>query len=192
MRPDSFELASHVRAGLVTQGRNVIDIGCVASDMIYYAVGAMETAGGAMVTASHNPGKYNGIKLCGEGARGISLDAGLAEIRDAIKADDFKEASRKGEVTEKNVMVGWVEHALGFVDSERLKPYHIAVDAGNGMAGAVVPGNPCLPSTDGVLEVDGPEAPPLSLEASLFLSWLRRCLFHSLSEGISSESSSSS
>jgi phosphomannomutase len=139
MRPDSFELASKVRAGLVKQGRDVIDIGCVASDMIYYAVGSLGTAGGAMVTASHNPGKYNGIKLCGEGARGISLDAGLSEIRDNIKADNFKEAAAEGKITEKNVMVGWVEHALTFVDADKLKPYHIAVDAGNGMGGAVVP-----------------------------------------------------
>jgi phosphomannomutase len=139
MRPDSFELASHVRAGLTKQGRDVIDIGCVASDMIYYAVGSLGTAGGAMVTASHNPGKYNGIKLCGEGARGISLDAGLSEIRDNIKADIFKDSDRTGTVSEKNVMVGWVEHALKFVDVDALKPYHIAVDAGNGMGGAVVP-----------------------------------------------------
>jgi phosphomannomutase len=139
MRPDSFELASNVRAGLVKQGRDVIDIGCVASDMIYYAVGSLGTAGGAMVTASHNPGKYNGIKLCGEGARGISLDAGLSEIRDNIKADNFKEAAAEGKITEKNVMVGWVEHALTFVEADKLKPYHIAVDAGNGMGGAVVP-----------------------------------------------------
>src|SRR4051812_40644919 len=66
MRPDSFELAAAVRKGLVHQGRDVIDIGCVASDMIYFAVGSLGTAGGAMVTASHNPGKYNGIKICKE------------------------------------------------------------------------------------------------------------------------------
>lgn len=139
MRPDSYELASHVRAGLMKQGRDVIDIGCVASDMIYFAVGSMGTAGGAMVTASHNPGKYNGIKLCGEGARGISLDAGLTEIRDAVAADDYKESTNQGTVSKRDVMVGWVEHALKFVDVDKLKPYHIAVDAGNGMGGAVVP-----------------------------------------------------
>ena len=139
MRPDSFELASHVRAGLVKQGRDVVDIGCVASDMIYFAVGSLGTAGGAMVTASHNPGKYNGINLCGEGARGISLDAGLKEIRDAIAADDFKESAGHGQVKPADVMEDWVKHALGFVDAPNLKPYHIAVDAGNGMGGAVVP-----------------------------------------------------
>ncbi len=139
MRPDSFELAENVRAGLTAQGRDVIDIGEVASDMIYFAVGSLDAAGGAMVTASHNPGKYNGIKVCGRGASGISLESGLDEIRDAIVADKFKPSERQGEVTKQDVMEGWVDHALGFVDATKLKPYHIAVDAGNGMGGAVVP-----------------------------------------------------
>jgi phosphomannomutase len=139
MRADSFELASNVRAGLVKQGRDVIDIGCVASDMIYFAVGSLGTAGGAMVTASHNPGKYNGIKLCGEGARAIGLESGLSDIRDAIKTDDYKVAAKVGKVSEKDVMEAWVKHALTFIDTKALHPYHIAVDAGNGMGGAVMP-----------------------------------------------------
>jgi phosphomannomutase len=140
MRPDSFELASNVRAGLVKQGRDVIDIGCVASDMIYFAVGSLNAAGGAMVTASHNPGKYNGIKLCGEGARAIGLESGLSDIRDAIRADLLNPASESvGTVTKRDVMEAWVTHALSFIDTAALKPYHIAVDAGNGMGGAVVP-----------------------------------------------------
>ncbi len=139
MRPDSEELAAAVRSGLTQQGRDVIDIGCVASDMIYFAVGSLGAAGGAMVTASHNPGKYNGIKVCGEGARAIGLESGLSEIRDAIRADSFKLSSAEGTVTERDVMEDWVTHALSFIDTTALKPYHIAVDAGNGMGGAVVP-----------------------------------------------------
>lgn len=139
MRPDSAELATAVRNGLVAQGRNVIDIGCVASDMIYFAVGSLNAAGGAMVTASHNPGKYNGIKLCGEGARAIGLESGLSDIRDAIKADAFKQPAAAGTVSQSDVMEAWVTHALSFIDTEALKPYHIAVDAGNGMGGAVMP-----------------------------------------------------
>ncbi len=139
MRADSVELAEQVRAGLVRQGRDVIDIGEVASDMIYFATGHLKAAGGAMVTASHNPGKYNGIKICREEAKGVSLQAGLAEIRDAIAVDRYKAAGRTGTVTPVDVMEDWVKHALGFVDVAKLKPYHIAVDAGNGMAGKVVP-----------------------------------------------------
>ncbi len=138
MRPDSQQLAVAVRAGLVRQGRQVVDIGQVASDMIYFAVGHLEAAGGAMVTASHNPGAYNGIKLCGREARPIGIETGLAEIRDAVAADEFKPEA-PGSQQSQDIMEAWIGHALSFVDASQLKPYHIAVDAGNGMAGAVMP-----------------------------------------------------
>lgn len=139
MRPDSAELAAAVRAGLVQQGRKVYDIGQVSSDMIYFAVGHLNAAGGAMVTASHNPGQYNGIKLCREGARPIGIETGLAGIRDAIAADQFKDEAVGGSEEKQDVMVAWIDHALGFVEADKLKAYHIAVDAGNGMGGLVVP-----------------------------------------------------
>ncbi len=82
MRPDSAELAAALIAGLRKQGRDVIDIGEITTDMIYFAVGSMELAGGAVVTASHNPGEYNGIKFCRENARAVGLESGLADIRD--------------------------------------------------------------------------------------------------------------
>jgi phosphomannomutase len=139
MRPDSAELAAAVRQGLVKQGRQVIDIGQVASDMIYFAVGHLHAAGGAMVTASHNPGAYNGIKLCGLEARPISIETGLAEIRDNIKTDNYKAVVTAGSEQKQDVMEDWITHALSFVDVKTLKPFHIAVDAGNGMGGLVVP-----------------------------------------------------
>lgn len=138
MRPDSAELADALISGLLKQGRDVVDIGQVTSDMIYFAVGEMNLAGGAMVTASHNPGKYNGIKLCREQAKGVSLDAGLSEIRDAALAQKFKDPQETGTKTEEDVVEGWVEHAVAFA-GEGLRPLKIAVDAGNGMAGAIVP-----------------------------------------------------
>ena len=140
MRPDSAELAEAVIKGLQLQGRNVIDIGEVTSDMIYFAVGHLDLAGGAMVTASHNPGEYNGIKLCREGARPIGQDSGLLEIRDAVAADDFKPiAEPQGECTSQDIAEDWVQHNLSFIDVAKLKPLHIAVDAGNGMAGKIFP-----------------------------------------------------
>ncbi|MBW4061216.1 phosphomannomutase/phosphoglucomutase [Candidatus Saccharibacteria bacterium] len=139
MRPDSRELAAAVRHGLTLQGRDVIDIGEVASDMIYYAVGSLKAAGGAMVTASHNPGQYNGIKMCAEAARPISIETGLADIRDAIEADDYKVVDRRGEITKRNIMDAWVTHALSFVEPKSWPAYHIAVDTGNGMGGEVMP-----------------------------------------------------
>ena len=137
MRPDSQELAQAAVKGLTQQGRDVIDIGQVASDMIYFAVGSMELAGGLMVTASHNPGEYNGIKLCREGAGGISLETGLSDIRDKALAKQFDQ-QEPGEVEQQNIMDAWVDHAIGFAGDD-LEPLRIAVDAGNGMAGAVIP-----------------------------------------------------
>lgn len=139
MRPDSVELAKSVREGLIKQGRDVIDIGRVSTDMIYFATGHLEAAGGAMVTASHNPGKYNGIKLCGHGAAGISITTGLAEIRDAIKADRYLPEATPGSITKRDVTEDWVNHALSFVDISKWKAFSVAVDAGNGMAGAILP-----------------------------------------------------
>jgi phosphomannomutase len=139
MRPDSAELTEAAIAGLVAGGRDVVDIGQVTSDMIYFAVGDRNLAGGVMITASHNPGEYNGIKLCGEQAKPMSLEGGLGEIRDLVIANHFTEASAPGSRTTINIVEAWVEHTLGFIDPGELTPLKIAVDAGNGMAGAIFP-----------------------------------------------------
>lgn len=140
MRPDSSALAEALIKGLVAQGRNVIDIGEITTDMIYFAVGNEALAGGAVVTASHNPGEYNGIKLCREDAKPIGAETGLFEIRDAIINDTLKPAATTpGTVVKKDVAEDWVQHVLNFIDVEKLKPIHIAVDAGNGMAGKIFP-----------------------------------------------------
>lgn len=158
MRVDSSELAAQVRAGLTSQGRDVIDIGLVASDMIYFAVGHLGLAGGAMVTASHNPGKYNGIKLCQKDARPIGIDTGLAKIRDAIINDSFCEPAGAGLVTKKDITPDWIAHALSFVDVSKWPAYKIAIDAGNGMAGAIIPhlaGKTPLQITPMFFDLDG-------------------------------------
>ena len=140
MRPDSEELANAVIRGLQLQGRDVVNIGQVTSDMIYFATGSLGLAGGAVVTASHNPGEYNGIKLCREQAKPIGQDTGLFDIRDAILGDKFATpAETPGTVTEQDVSEAWVEHVLSFIDTDELKPLKIAVDAGNGMAGKIFP-----------------------------------------------------
>jgi phosphomannomutase len=140
MRPDSGELAEAVVAGLMAQGRDVWDIGLVTTDMVYFAAGRFEElAGGVMVTASHNPGKYNGIKLCGRGAVPMGATNGLLDIKQLVMDDEYKESDRTGSVTERSVVNEWVEQILTFVNVPALKPYRIAVDAGNGMAGAIFP-----------------------------------------------------
>lgn len=139
MRPDSRELAEALIVGLTEQGRDVWDIGEVTSDMIYFAVGANNLAGGVMITASHNPGADNGIKFCREEAKPVGEETGLLEVRDLAIADDFTPAEKPGTITEKDIVEDWVQHVLSFIDADKLKPLKIAVDAGNGMAGKIVP-----------------------------------------------------
>lgn len=139
MRPDSEDLAQGMIRGLRAGGRNVQDIGLVTSDMIYFAVGNGGLAGGAMITASHNPGEYNGIKLCREEARPIGIETGLAEVRDLALAARFVDATQEGSLEVVDLSDAWIDHTLSFVDPDALTPLTLAVDTGNGMAGAIFP-----------------------------------------------------
>lgn len=139
MRPDSQALADGVIKGLTEQGRDVVNIGQITSDMIYFAVGKYGYAGGAMITASHNPGDDNGIKLCGELARPIGEETGLITIRDNVLSDNYAPSPTQGSVSEKDVIDGWVEHVLSFIKPDEMRELSIAVDAGNGMAGKIFP-----------------------------------------------------
>jgi phosphomannomutase len=171
MRPDSAELATALIEGVRAQGYDVYDIGQVTSDMIYFVVGNFQLAGGAMITASHNPGEYNGIKLCREEARPVGQDTGLFDIRDAVLAADFTPATYQGTVEDKDVVEAWIQHTLSFIEADKLKPLSIAVDAGNGMAGKIFPElEPYVPwdVTEMYFELDGTfpnhEANPLNFE----------------------------
>lgn len=139
MRPDSSELANALIRGLNTAGREVINIGEVTSDMIYFATGSLRLAGGAVVTASHNPGEYNGIKFCREEAKPIGQDTGLFEIRDQAKMLSDIEMVGEASVLDQDITEEWVQHVLSFIDANSLKALKIAVDAGNGMAGKIFP-----------------------------------------------------
>lgn len=139
MRPDSEELAKAMIEGLRSQGRDVWDIGEVTSDMIYFAIGKYDLAGGAVVTASHNAGDYNGIKIYRDKVTPVGLDTGLAEIRDAALADPIAPKAALGTVTIKDITEEWVEHALAIVNPGTWPSYNIAIDAGNGMAGKILP-----------------------------------------------------
>jgi len=139
MRPDSAELAAALIEGLRDQGRTVWDIGEVTSDMIYFAVGDNSLAGGVVITASHNPGEYNGIKLCREEAKPVGEETGLLEVRDLAIKNEFETATVAGELIEKDVTEDWIKHTLSFIDAAELKALHVAVDAGNGMAGKIFP-----------------------------------------------------
>jgi phosphomannomutase len=171
MRPDSAELAAALIEGVRAQGYDVWDIGEVTSDMIYFVVGHYGLAGGAMITASHNPGEYNGIKLCREEARPIGQDSGLFEIRDLVITNSFTPAEKQGGYEEKDVVEDWIQHVLSFIEVDKLKELRLAVDAGNGMAGKIFPElEPYVPwdVTEMYFELDGTfpnhEANPLKYE----------------------------
>lgn len=140
MRPDSEALAAAMIEGLRAQGRDVWDIGEVTTDMIYFAVGHFGLAGGAVVTASHNPGEYNGIKICRDAAGAVGQASGLFEIKDMVIANDFPTPKdTPGTLEHKDLVEDWVQHVLSFIDASKLKPLSVAVDAGNGMAGKIFP-----------------------------------------------------
>lgn len=160
MRPDSAQLADAMTSGLRAAGRDVWDIGEVTSDMIYFTTGHFELAGGAMITASHNPGDYNGIKFCQTDARPVGIESGLAEIRDTVVSGDAtnQPETQTGRYQEKDVVEAWIQHVLSFIDPAKLKPLKVVVDAGNGMAGKIFPEiEPYIPLdvTEMYFELDG-------------------------------------
>lgn len=139
MRVSSPQIAAALMRGITDQGVNVVDLGLTTTDELYFAVGRYNYPAGAMVTASHNPGKYNGIKFCRAEARPISEETGLAEIRDLAIKGAFPTPAQKGQVTRRDVLDAYVKHALSFIDVSKIKPLKVVIDAGNGMAGMVMP-----------------------------------------------------
>src|SRR2546423_14968422 len=124
--------------GFVDAGVQVVDIGGITTDMIYFAVGSSpKYSGGIVVSASHNPKEYNGAKMVKEKAAAISSDTGLFEIRDLIKANKDKsvKSETKGKVTKKDVLNDYVEHVLSFIDRDSIKPFHIVANANFGYVG---------------------------------------------------------
>ncbi len=137
MRASSPELAGAFAAGVTGQGLDVVDIGLASTDMLYYAAGSLDMPG-AMFTASHNPAKYNGIKLCLAGAVPIADDTGLAAIRDDMRADD-EQVEKPGTVTERNLLADYAAYLRSLVALSEMRPLKVVVDAGNGMGGYTVP-----------------------------------------------------
>lgn len=139
MRVSSPALASAVMRGITDQGADAIDLGLTTTDELYFAVGMFNYPAGIMVTASHNPKQYNGLKWCREHAIAISSESGGNEIRDLALAGNLPEPARKGQVIARDVTEDYVRHVLSFIDVAKVHPLKIAVDAGNGMAGMIVP-----------------------------------------------------
>ncbi len=142
MRESSPELAGAFAEGVTAAGLDVVMAGLGSTDMLYFASGHLQLPG-AMFTASHNPATYNGIKMCLAGAVPISLDTGLAEVRDDAQAmldgSPAPAAARQGTVTEQNLLQEYADYLRSLVDLSAIRPLHVVVDAGNGMAGLTVP-----------------------------------------------------
>ena len=138
VRPSGEGLVRALSEGLADAGVDVVDIGMVGTEQVYFATFHYGLDGGIMVTASHNPPEYNGMKFVRAGARPISGDSGLKEIEAHAREGSFAPALVKGKVTKKDIMDDYVEHLLGYVDVEKLKPFRIACNPGNGCAGPVL------------------------------------------------------
>jgi phosphomannomutase len=137
MRLQAPEMAAALRDGLCAEGASVLDVGMVGTEMLYFAVGARELDGGAMVTASHNPKAYTGVKLVREGALALSGETGITAIRDLILSG-LGPAPGGGEATSADVYAEFWERAMSFIDADSIAPLKVVVDGGNGMAGRMV------------------------------------------------------
>src|SRR5689334_907398 len=137
MRDSSPSLAAALAEGVTGQGLDVVSIGLASTDLLYYASGTLGLPG-AMFTASHNPARYNGIKLCRAGATPIGQDTGLAAIRAAVQTG-VPAGPGGGRVTERDLRADYAAYLRGLVDLTGIRPLKVVVDAGNGMGGYTVP-----------------------------------------------------
>ncbi len=127
-------------SGFTKMGVSVIDLGLIATDMAYLAAGTLDIDLAIMISASHNPPQYNGFKMVKRGAEGVSGESGIYAIRDLALSDQkLPDAAKPGTVSKVDLMTKWVEHALSMVSVATMKPLSVVVDAGNGMAGKVIP-----------------------------------------------------
>jgi phosphomannomutase len=155
MRASSAPLAAAFAEGVTAQGADVLDAGLGSTDLLYFASGSLDLPG-AMFTASHNPARYNGIKLCRAGAAPVGQDTGLREIR-ALAEQDLEPAGRRGRVEQRDLLPAYADYLLGLVDLAAIRPLTVVVDAGNGMAGHTVPAvlGPPLTVVPLYFELDG-------------------------------------
>jgi phosphomannomutase len=158
MRESSPGLAAAFADGANSQGADVVEAGLASTDLLYFASGRLDVPG-AMFTASHNPAKYNGIKLCRAGASPVGQDTGLAEIRDLVAEGVPSYDGKTGSVTQQDLMADYAAYLLKLVPGiDDIRRLSVVVDAGNGMGGLTVPhvlGGLPLEITELFFDLDG-------------------------------------
>lgn len=138
IRLSSASLSTALADGLTDGGVDVYDIGICGTEQIYFATFSEKMDGGVMVTASHNPMDYNGMKLVREGSRPISGDSGLNAIKEMVEKNEFVQSPAKGAVSALDVEASYISHLLSYIDVKSLRPFKVVVNAGNGCAGRVI------------------------------------------------------
>lgn len=138
IRLSSESLCAALANGLTDAGVDILDIGICGTEQIYFATFSEGMDGGIMVTASHNPMDYNGMKLVREGSKPISGDSGLDVIRKLAEEGEFVEGNSKGTITTLDIEQSYINHLLNYIDAKALPPYKIVVNAGNGCAGRII------------------------------------------------------
>jgi phosphomannomutase len=138
VRLSSPDIAAAVSDGLLDAGVNVLDIGLCGTEMVYFATSHLGVDGGIMVTASHNPPDWNGMKFVREESKPISGDSGLREIAVLAERAGFEPGAARGSLRSVDVYDAYVEHLLSYVEPSALKPLRLVVNAGNGGAGLVI------------------------------------------------------
>ena len=138
IRLSTPELKASLTSGLLDSGCNVIDIGLCGTEEIYFATAHLKASGGIVVTASHNPKDYNGLKLVREQSKPISGDTGLLEIKKLAELNQFVPVKQKGQLSQSSTLVPYIEHLMGYVEANRFRPLKLVVNAGNGAAGHVI------------------------------------------------------
>lgn len=138
MRASGIKLVNAFSRGVLEQGKDVLNIGEISTDCSYFASGKLNLPA-AMFTASHNPAQYNGLKLSLSGAKPVSEKTGLTQIKDLAIAQSWPTAKAKGKEEKKDILAEYIGHALSFINRSKIKNLTVAVDAGNGMAGKIIP-----------------------------------------------------